>query len=343
MTTANVEDQQHQQQQEQEDQANLNAAPTAEDDAQADAEFEAAFNAARGDDVSHAGKTTEQDNADADKDEDGNANNGEGGTSGETDADAQAAAAAAAEEEARKQAEADAAAKAAPVTVTKEQFDNLLAAAAKVSELETKLAQTSDKAFGRIGSLQQTIADLKKSATTGKPLSAVQLKRLSAEFPEMASLLAEDLKESSAESEAPAGNGQANALDADAIREQTRQEVAIEYEQQLITARHNDWKDVVNSSEFQQWTAGLRPEAQQLLATTSSSQVFGDAIDAFKSFRAAQAEQAAAAAAAANNAHKQRDKRLDAAVTPNGVPASGSVVDEDEAFLAGFKSARGNR
>jgi hypothetical protein len=64
-----------------------------------------------------------------------------------------------------------------------------------VASLKTELGTLRDQAMGHVGNLKKAIDSLKTNPVTGKPqtVTAEQLKRVAGEFPEIATLLAEDL------------------------------------------------------------------------------------------------------------------------------------------------------
>lgn len=311
-------------------------------EAQADADFEAAFNTARGDEP-HAEGTTSTTNSDGQAVD---AAQSQDGKTAPTDDDATAAAATATGDAAA-QAQADAAAQAAKATtliagLTEDQLKALLAKAGEVDALKEQLDKTHNKAFGHIGEMQKVLNDLKKASSSGQggKLTTEKLKRLSAEFPEMAAMLVEDLNEAMGSQGNPAP-----ALDQDQIQQLVSDGISKAtqvYEKKLLGIRHPDFVEAFNATDFKLWKTTLRPEAVEVLNTSWDSAVLGDALDAFKSWRKA-GEEAALKKAATDTTTKQRnDKRLEAATTPQGVPATGApALDDDAAFELGFKKARG--
>lgn len=293
-----------------------------------DAAFEAAFNAARGIEPGAESMTSEND-ANPEGDDD----------SEEKPQDDEAAAAAAAEAEAaKKAAEAEAAAN-APVTITKADYDRLMTIANEVPTLREQITKTHDRTFGRLGELQQTINALKTKADTGNKASIKQLKRLEAEFPELANLLKEDLSdvfgasedasEEDKQSASPAAPAQVNPLEHEEV-----QKVLREKEMQIVEAVHPGFLDLASTPEFAEWTATLPAEAVNLLRSSWDSKVMVPAFNDFKKWK----EQRVAA----KSAKQQNDKRLERAITAtdgNGASAK-HVVDEDAAFEAGFNTVR---
>ncbi|MGE5524335.1 MAG: hypothetical protein ACM3SS_11515 [Rhodospirillaceae bacterium] len=114
---------------------------------------------------------------------------------------------------------------------------------------------------------------------------------------------------------------------------QERSQAAIDEaeERALLRFVHRDWKQVVKTPEFDTWFDAQPPEIQALAA----SRVADDSIkllDAFKAHREA---------AAAEATRKQsQTRRLASAVPLQGKGAAGGpqVLDDEAAFLEGFKT-----
>ena len=305
---------------------------TPEQEAAADAEFEAAFNLTRGDEP-HVEGTTPQDNATE------TATNTVKDNS-QTDDDKVASEAAQAEAAAQAAAEAKAAEENAPVTLTAKQFNDLMATVGKVTDLEQQLTSTRDKTFGRMGQLQQTIADLQKSASSGNKLSIGQLKRMEAEYPELATILKEDLSEAfgatTENNQAPAGTTQQTQQTDDTQGTQQTQSNPLEdpdvqkvlqrKEMAIVTAKHETWATDKNTPEFSAWKKTLPDVAVNLLESTWDSEILVPAFDDFYKWRDAEK--------AKQTTKQQNDKRLANAITAtDGRAVTGAhVLDEDAAF-----------
>lgn len=206
---------------------------------------------------------------------------------------------------------------------TEEELREILEKAKEVDKLREREA----KVFGTLGSLKQAIDQLKQqpSAVTTVALNG-QLKRLSAEFPEMAEMLQEDLKEA-------LGSGAAAAPESvDKLLSERLDATSKTYEQKLLTVMHPDWRGIYADKAFEQWKGTLPPDELQIVESSWDAISVGEALTKFKAWRdqSAQAKQA-------------RQTRLEAAVTPKGGRAMPSVATEEDAFVAGFKRARGIR
>lgn len=323
---------------------------TPEQEAADDAAFEAAFNNARGDKPHAEGST--------DKDADTEAAAGTK-VSTEQDGKDKAAADAAADVEAQAaaqaKAQADAEAEAnAPATVTRAELDALRAVAGQVTALQDELKRSNEKTFGHIGSLKQTLDAVKSQAQQGIKPTVFQLESLSKEFPEMAELFRGDLEKafgagnatqaeadkpgdqaSQAEGDGKASDAQAQATEPpDPFADPRVQETLRAKEMAIVDILHPGWKALRATPEFNEWRKGLPAPAQQLLGSTWDSKVMNDAFTDFKTW---QGKRAAAA-----DASKQRGKRLENGIPPTSGAVTGqNAIDEDAAFLQGFKKASG--
>lgn len=206
---------------------------------------------------------------------------------------------------------------------TEEELRDLLEKAKEVDKLREREA----KVFGTLGSLKQSLDQLKQ-----QPPAAAQvaisggLKRLSSEFPEMAELLQEDLKE------ALVSGAAAPTESVEQLVNERLDSVSKTYEQKLLSVLHPDWRGIYADEAFAQWKGTLSPDELQVVEDSWDAISVGDALTKFKAWR----DQAA-------QAKQTRQTRLEAAVTPKGGRAMPSVATDDDAFVAGFKRARGIR
>lgn len=211
---------------------------------------------------------------------------------------------------------------------TEEELRDLLGKAKEVDKLREREA----KVFGTLGSLKQAIDQLKQQAPAAPAAVALtgQLKRLSAEYPEMAEMLSEDLKE------ALAGGQPGSSASDESVN--SRLELAEKkMEQKLLTIVHPDWRQVAASPEFEQWKGALPPDELQIVENSWDALSVADVLTKFKESRRSDQEQQAAAA----QAKQTRQTRLEAAVAPRSARAMPGTVTDEDAFVAGFKRARG--
>lgn len=298
---------------------------TPEQQAAEDAAFEAGFAAVTGDEPEAAAATSKNPADDASDPE-------KGQPAVDDSAEREAQAAADAERQAVEAANA-------PITITKGQFDRLMTIADEVPNLRDRISRSHDTVAGRLGSIQQTIDKLKEGAGRGNTASIKQLTRLEKEFPELATLLKEDLSdafgsagaaEQQQHNDAPLQATQAvNPLEIPEVRQ------ALNAAQvQIVETVHPGFQDLAETPEFAQWKATLPAAAVNLLSSSWDSKVMVPAFNDFKKWK----QQRDAATAT----KQQNDKRLERGIAPtDGAARSGQhVVDEDAAFEEGFKSVR---
>lgn len=212
--------------------------------------------------------------------------------------------------------------------ITEDQLNELMAKASQFDESRRQI----DTLAGHIGGVKQVVESLKQQR---KSLSAGQLKRVAAEFPELAEALQSDLSEMGGASVDPAEIDKR----VESVVESRMAAKAVEFETKILRFYHRDWDQVVVSNDFLAWKAQL-PEAERTkLDSSNDGEYIASHLTAFKAAQAAKKE-AADKAAAASKASDNRQKRLEAAVPPRGSggqPPSRSTANND--FQAGWDSA----
>lgn len=215
---------------------------------------------------------------------------------------------------------------------------NLLAKAASFdpAAIEEKL---SSKMFGKFGEVQRSINELKANPA-GQPLKLTteKLKRLHAEYPEMAAILAEDLSEVLT---APAGTFTKDEVDR--IVSEKLTEKSAEVELKLLTIAHPDWYENRHSPDFSIWLSTLPQNVSEAVQSSQDSTFLAKAFTGFKAWKgAAQEAKRAADEAAAAAAKQKTEKRLEGGITPKGVTTPAPPLPTaSSAMQAGFKKVRG--
>jgi len=208
--------------------------------------------------------------------------------------------------------------------LTEDQLKAQLAKAGEVDELKNQIRQI----YGKMGEYNGKLNQL--SQGSARKLTAETFSRLKeAGYDDLAEKLAEDL------SNVQLGGGQAEVqqVDLTPIHTQIKQ-MQEQQEMKLLTMRHRSWQQDVNSDDFRLWSQTLSAEDRQLLNDSWDAMALGDKLDDYKAWRER--------AAQAQPSKQQKQQRLEAAVTPAGVPsAAKAAIDDDEAFYAGLKSVRG--
>lgn len=213
---------------------------------------------------------------------------------------------------------------------TEEEFKAVFEKAKKFDELDERLRQTHDKAFGKMGQMEQEFRELKQAKAAGKPISKESFKSLVDYFgdEDVAEAFANDL------SELQLGGG--NSVDAEALQAafdekltamNERFEAATqEFETKLLTLQHPDWEELKDSEDFAAWQNTLKPEARELLMSTWDGATLSQAFTKFKSWRTERDESA-----------KKKEQRLLDAMPVNGSGGRGHSAAED-AFNQGKNS-----
>lgn len=193
----------------------------------------------------------------------------------------------------------------------------------KVGEVD-KLKEREAKVFGTLGSYKQQLDQLRSQPATQK--FDAKLERMTAEYPEMAEALREDLT----------GLQGGSGFDAEAVERivtERLQAASQVNETKLLSVMHPDWRSIPQSDEFTQWKGTLSPEELQVVDESWDAISVGESLSTFKAWRS-QTTQAA-------QAKQARLGRLEAAVTPKGGQKPPPAQTEQDAFLAGWKSVRG--
>lgn len=213
--------------------------------------------------------------------------------------------------------------------ITEDQFNELLTKVGQIDEGRRQI----DTLSGHLGGMKQVVEGLKQQR---KSLSAGQLKRVAAEFPELAEALQSDL------SELAGGSGVDTAeIDkrVESVVESRVAAKAVEFETKILRFYHRDWDKVVVSQDFLTWKGQL-PEAERTkLDNSNDGEYIADKLTEFKAAKAAKDKADAEAAAKAKSSDK-RQQRLEAAVPPRGsgghTPSKSGVPSD---FQAGWDSA----
>ena len=215
---------------------------------------------------------------------------------------------------------------------TEEELKAILDKAKEVDSVKELAATETRKLYGRLGEFQSELKKLREGTTAGQPVKVTsdKLKRLHSEYPEIAEMLAEDLSSVVlSQVSTSADMSQVEQLVNTKLGEATRA-----YEMKLLKKDHPDWEQVVKSTEFGTWLASKPKEEQYRIRLSDDSEVAGEAISEFKQYRKAQAPPAT----------RGGNKRLEAAITPRGVPSpsvgNSRPASYEDAFNAGMRKAR---
>lgn len=200
-------------------------------------------------------------------------------------------------------------------------------AAQRIADLESKLNKVHDKAFGKLGELQQRI-----SAVRGlSPKAREKLNELDSELAEIL------FGDSDATDAAPAAQQPDGIVHTDLLEQARleREEDRRNFQRQLLSRDHKDWTEIVQDQSFLKWTGSLPVDEQTALQSSWDADFVSSKISEFKAWRTAEEEKA-----------KKKElgkKRLAAAVMPKGnsLKPEYNIEDEESAMESGFKQVRG--
>lgn len=208
--------------------------------------------------------------------------------------------------------------------ITEEEWTEIQSRAAAAETLKATLEKVSGTAFGKIGGIERTLAQL-QSGGVGE-VSVDDFTKLRDEFPDLAEMLVEGLN--GALKKAP--RGQPAAVDFSEIESKFNAQMAerlsaqeLAFETRLLSTRHRDWREVTATAEFEAWRSTKPVEYQQQLAGRDSDFI-ADALTEFKATKTAKND-------------SLRRSRIAAAETPRG-SGGNAVNDSEDQFLAGLKS-----
>lgn len=195
------------------------------------------------------------------------------------------------------------------------------------------------KLQGQIGDLNSLLREqMKAKADAGKPATAtpLELKRMKDQFPELAEYLQEDLAETLA-AFAPKGSDPKEVQDL--IEKGVARGIGAEMAQlrdAAVTDRHENWKTDLyadlktgaKTPEYQAWLKTMSEADGQAFENSTNPYFVIKRLDSFYEFKNKAAR-----------AKTQKDERLAAAVTPQGVPRAGQQsLSDEEALRKGFEA-----
>lgn len=220
--------------------------------------------------------------------------------------------------------------------ITEDEWKDVLAKANRYDELQERLTKTHDKAFGKIGQLEQQLRELEAFKSTQGTSSAITkdtFKNVAEYFAdeEFAEKLAEDL----------AGiqfGGQNNNSQEFADFRQEFEGYKQEAERKILTVLHPDWKEIVVKPEFATWQTTLtdegRAELEQLQTSKWDGLQAAKAVSSYKNWESKKSDIEA----------KKKERLLSAVPAKGaGVTARTSTLDAEDAFNAGLNAVRSGR
>lgn len=234
--------------------------------------------------------------------------------------------------------------------VTEDEWTKITAKAGEIDQIRADHRKELDKAFGKVGGLERTLATIQAATPTGYAVEVTDdiVADLTKEFPELGGLALKAFKTFAGKLKGTAPAAPAAAVidpkEIDAIA--TAKVVALQTE--ALDDARPEWREIVGAqadkNPYRTWLATQPPEYQAKLASTNSAIVIERSI---KKFEEAKATADKAAAAATEKAAKEAadkaaaDKRrgvLAAAVPPRGSGGHAAAAPKDDDFEEGFKN-----
>ncbi len=199
------------------------------------------------------------------------------------------------------------------------------AAPAAPTPADNEMKAEMRKLHGRIGALNDQLQQaLKSKEAEGKPavLSTVQLKRMREEFPEMAEMLEGDIAESM---KVIGGNVDPKQVE-DMVSQRVEKEI-FTLRQEAITERHENWKQDCwvdkpggePTPDYQEWLKTMTDDEVSTLQSSMSPAFVNRKLDQFYEWKSKKTKTEA-----------EKQQRLKAALTPQGVARAGSQTTSDE-------------
>ena len=211
------------------------------------------------------------------------------------------------------------------IGLTSEQMRETLS---KVGKLDS-MSKQIDRLFGTLGDMQQKMTQGQTASKDEKAAVKQEFSRTREEYPELAAVLAEDMKAVMASTSPIDIDGAVNQRLAEKMGEMKEA-----FEIKLIGTQHKDWQEQVKSPDFSLWLQTLPDQQREDVLTSSDSAVVVDAVSNFKTWISNTVKR---------GGNTQRNqKRLEDAIVPEGTARNQPVTQsEEDAFVSGFKGARG--
>lgn len=181
------------------------------------------------------------------------------------------------------------------------------------------------KLHGEIGNINRTLKQLQAPASAGEAPADDELaaalkeaEKIASEFEEIGGPLVRALKAVAAKQTSKSPDVDIASVVSEKVKEQ-RELDAIE----ALAEEHPDWQTVRSTPEYKAWLSSKTPEFQERFNSTWNPAVVAKGLTEFKD---------------SLKVKETKQKRLAAAVTPQGVPrpATPSTIPDEEAALIGY-------
>jgi len=184
------------------------------------------------------------------------------------------------------------------------------------------------RVHGKYGELHREIQSLQQNSRRINPddIVADRFKRISVDYPDLAELLAEDLKGLFAGVSSDSPEEPKQPVDVEQIVLSRTEPLTKQIQVLQLSLEHADWKHVARSPEFQQWKSALPMDEQDRLDNSWDAAYLSEKLSAYKATIKPKEEVSPKAS--------EKNKVIQAAVTPVGSKASAPATDSElDAFL----------
>lgn len=212
------------------------------------------------------------------------------------------------------------------VGVTPEQLTAMLAKMPKIEEVEQMTSAEIRKIHGKFGELNRALLELQKNGQTQQQakvnFNGASFKRMQAEFPEIAEILAEDFNNFGT-----ADNTQSNEVIESRVA-QVREELSKDMQKSLLLIQHKDAPQLLVSDDYKVWKQTLPDEERVKLDDSWDAMYIGEKLTEYKNWHAAK-----------NSGTQERRDRLQRAITPRStqVTLKPQAMTELDGFNMAFK------
>jgi len=212
------------------------------------------------------------------------------------------------------------------VGLTPEQLTAMLAKMPKIEEIEQMTSAEIRKIHGKFGELNRALLELQKNGQTQQQakvnFNGASFKRMQAEFPELAEILAEDFNNFGT-----ADNTQSNEVIESRVA-QVREELSKDMQKSLLLIQHKDAPQLLVSDDYKVWKQTLPDEERVKLDDSWDAMYIGEKLTEYKNWNAAK-----------NSGTQERRDRLQRAITPRStqVTLKPQAMTELDGFNMAFK------
>jgi hypothetical protein len=229
-------------------------------------------------------------------------------------------------------------------TITEEQFQEMTRRLAEIDEIKASTGQRMDKAFGKLGSIEQVLGKLQSSTPSGEQvnISTEDFAELAEEYPEIAKMQIAGLNKVLSKMKGTSGS----ALDEESLNRMVaerlepalnnvRQQIEQNSEVKFLNYMQSDWREIVGlpdeqgvipKTEFRQWLSTQPSDYQEKVNNAWDASVIHSAV---KTFQGTKKE-------VNNQEVSDRKKQISAAITPKSSGNKALVQTAQDEFAAGF-------